>query len=69
MSFTRQVLFDSNVGIVTFDTTGGRTTVKQELHARPAGAATAEIYTSHSIVLAPATGDPPEVRPTIGPPA
>ena len=69
VSFTRQVLFESNVGIVTFDTTGGRTTVKQELHARPEGAATAEVYTSHSIVLAPATADPPEVRPTIGPPA
>jgi hypothetical protein len=66
VSFTRQVLFESNVGIVTFDTTGGRTTVKQELHARPDGAAKVEVYTSHSIVLAPAPADPPEVRPTIG---
>jgi hypothetical protein len=66
VSFTRQVLFESNVGVVTFAVADGRTTVQHELHAKPHGAPKAEVYTTHSIVLQPAAGDPPEVRPTIG---
>jgi hypothetical protein len=65
VSFTRQVLFESNVGVVTFDISGGRTSVRHELHARPAGAEKAEVYTMHTVVLEPAATDPPEVRPTI----
>jgi hypothetical protein len=66
VSFTRQVLFESNVGIVTFDDADGRLTVVQELHARPPEAAEAEVYARHAIVLTPAATDPAEPRPTIG---
>ena len=45
----------------------GRTTVRHELHAKPHGAARAEVYTTHTVVLQPAPGDAPEVRPTIDP--
>jgi hypothetical protein len=68
VTFTRQVLFESNVGVITFDDAGGRVTVKHELHAKPAGATKAEVYTAHVVVLSPATTDPAEVRPTIGTP-
>lgn len=66
VSFTRQVLFESNVGLVTFAVADGRTTVRHELHARPQGASRVEVYTTHTVVLQPAPGDAPEVRPTIG---
>ena len=69
VSFTRQVLFESNIGVVTFDTSGGRTSVKHEVHARPQGSAKVEVYTSHTVVLEPAATDTPEVRPTIGAPS
>ena len=69
VSFTSQVLFESNVGVVSFDRTGGRLTAVHELHARPADATEAAVYTIHRVVLEPAAGDPPEARPTIGTPA
>ena len=69
VSYTRQVLFESNIGVITFDTSNARLTVKHELHAKPPAATKAEVYTTHTVVLSPATSDPVEQRPTIGKPA
>jgi hypothetical protein len=66
VSFTSQVLFDSNVGVVRLERSDGRLNAVHELHARPAGATDAAVYTVHSVVLEPAATDPPESRPTIG---
>lgn len=63
---TRQVLFDSNVGVVHFDRAEGRLRVHHELHARPAGTDQAAVLTAHTVVLAPSPDDPAEERPAIG---
>jgi hypothetical protein len=68
VAFTRQVLFESNIGVITFATADGRLTVKHELHAKPKAATKAEVYTTHTVVLTPASTDPPEARPTIAVP-
>jgi hypothetical protein len=64
---TRQVLFESNVGVVSFTRSGGRLTARHELHARPEGATEPAIFTLHTVVLERAPTDPVELRPTIGP--
>jgi hypothetical protein len=65
VGFTTQVLFESNLGVVRLDRTGGRLSAIHELHARPPGATDPGIYTLHSVVLEHAAGDPPETRPTL----
>lgn len=66
VSHTRQVLFDSNIGIVSFERKDGRLIVHHELHAQPEGAEDAAIFTLHTVVLDPANTDVAEPKPTIG---
>ena len=65
VSHTRQALFESNVGIVTFERKDGRLLARQELHAQPLGATTPAIYSMHEVVLEAAASDPVEPKPTI----
>jgi hypothetical protein len=65
VSHTRQALFESNVGIVTFERKDGRLLARQELHAQPLGATTPAIYSMHEVVLEAAASDPAELKPTI----
>lgn len=67
ISHTRQALFDSNIGIVSFERKDGRLIVRHELTAQPEGAKQPAIFTLHTIVLEPAASDPAEPKPTIPP--
>jgi hypothetical protein len=63
---TRQVLFDSNIGVVSFDRSAGRLTARHELHAHPEGVVAPAVFSLHTVVLEAASGDPTELSPVIG---
>jgi hypothetical protein len=63
VSHTRQALFESNIGIVTFERKDGRLVARQELHAQPQPASTPAIYSMHEVVLEAAATDPAESKP------
>lgn len=71
VSHTRQVLFESNIGIVSFARADDRLTARHEVWAKPAvdaesgTAPGAAIFTRHEAVLERAPGDPVEARPKI----
>lgn len=63
VSHTRQALFESNVGIVSFERKDGRLVARQELHAQPQPATTPAVYSMHEVVLEAAATDPAEAKP------
>jgi hypothetical protein len=71
VSHTRQVLFDSNIGVVSLHRLDGRLSARHEVWAKPqvelepGKTPDAGVYTLHEVVLERAADDPAEPKPTI----
>jgi hypothetical protein len=65
INYDRQIVFASNLGVITFDRTAGKLKVVQDLYAlhQPPFDQQPEPYTRHEISL---SADPAEKQPTVG---